>query len=247
MIELAQARLRTLAEELDPAAPAIVVGHVHVFGARIGAERLLTMGADPMYDLRTFDLPHVDYVGLGHIHKHQVLAHATPIVYAGSIDRVDFGEEHEDKGWVLVEIGEKGRARWEFRKIAARPFVTIEAKVETDNATEDVVRSILRQAERLSNAIVRVRIDIPPERSRELREDDIRAQLKAAYHVAPLERTTRAPARGRWGNAGATIQRAAPLDALALYLEHQRVEPARRELLLRYARGLMEQDTQAGA
>jgi|SRR6266508_276535 len=129
MIDLTAGRLKSEAAHLEPGVPAIVVGHAHLFGARIGAERLLTMGNDPMYDPQAFDLPGVDYVALGHIHKHQALRQAPPpIVYAGSIDRVDFGEEGEDKGWVYVEIGDKGHAEWEFHKIAARSFLTIDAK-----------------------------------------------------------------------------------------------------------------------
>ncbi|HEY2595810.1 MAG TPA: exonuclease SbcCD subunit D, partial [Chloroflexota bacterium] len=199
MIDLTRARLRTEAEALDPDVPAICVGHAHIFGAKIGAERLLTMGGDPMYDLQTFDLPSVAYVALGHIHKHQVLNYAAPqVVYAGSIDRVDFGEQDEPKGWVLVEIGENGKAEYEFRPVKARAFLTIEARVESENATEDVVRAIARQAAALEAAVVRVRIDIPPERGHELREDDIRAQLKSAYYIAPFERTSRQRPRSRW-------------------------------------------------
>jgi exonuclease SbcD len=245
MIDLTRARLRTEAEALDPHLPAIVVGHAHVFGARVGAERLLTMGGDPMYDLQTFDLPSIDYVALGHIHKHQVLNYAAPqVVYAGSIDRVDFGEQDEAKGWVLVEIAEKGRVEFAFRPVKARPFLTIEARVESENATEDVVRAIARHASALEDAVVRVRIDIPPERGGELREDDIRQQLKAAYYIAPFERTSHQQPRGRWGAAAAAIQRAGPLEALALYLEHQKVDAPRRETLLRYARTLMTEESE---
>ncbi len=240
MIDLTAGRLKSEAAHLEPGVPAIVVGHAHLFGARIGAERLLTMGNDPMYDPQAFDLPGVDYVALGHIHKHQALRQAPPpIVYAGSIDRVDFGEEGEDKGWVYVEIGDKGHAEWEFHKIAARSFLTIDAKVESDNATQDIVRAIVRRADQLKDAIVKLRIDVPPERIAELREDEIRAELKSAYFVAPFERTARQRPRSRWGAAGAAIQRATPLEALSMYLEHQRVDPERREVLLRYARALM--------
>ncbi|MBV9174886.1 MAG: exonuclease SbcCD subunit D [Chloroflexi bacterium] len=244
MIDLNTAKLRQEAEALDPDVPAMVVGHTHVFGAKIGAERLLTMGSDPMYDLQMFDLPHVDYVGLGHIHKHQALAYATPVVYSGSIDRVDFGEEAESKGFVLVELGEKGRAEWEFRTVDARPFLTIEARVESDNATQDVVRAIAREAHRLENAVVRLRIDVPPERAPELNDDEIRRQLKGAYYIAPVERTSPQRVRSRWGAAAAAIQRAGPLEALTLYLEHQRVDPERRDVLLRYARQLMEPEAE---
>src|SRR5947209_10966582 len=152
MIDLNRAKLAKEAEALDADVPSIVVGHAHLFGAKIGSERLLTMGSDPMYDVATFDVPGIDFVALGHIHKHQALTYASPqVVYSGSIDRVDFGEQNEDKGWVLVEIPEKGKAEWEFHKVSARPFLTIEASVESDNATEDVVRAIARQADKLEN------------------------------------------------------------------------------------------------
>jgi len=242
MIDMNRAKLRKDAEALDPALPTIVVGHAHLFGARIGAERLLTMGNDPMYDMQTFDLPGVDFVALGHIHKHQVLNRTPSVVYAGSIDRVDFGEQDEDKGWVYLEIPEKGRAEWEFRKVRARPFLTIDATVESDNATEDVVRAIVRYADRLEHAVVKLRIDVPPERVGELREDDIRAELKAAYYVAPFERTTRQRPRSRWGAAAASLQRAGPIEALSVYLEHQKVDADRRAVLVRHARTLMGED-----
>ena len=238
MIEMNQAKLRLEAEALDPALPTIVVGHAHLFGARIGAERLLTMGTDPMYDLQTFDLPGIDFVALGHIHKHQVLHYAAPtVVYAGSIDRVDFGEQDEDKGWVYVEIPEKGRAEWEFRKVAARPFVTIEARVESDNATEDVVRAIVRYADRLENAVVKLRIDVAPERVGELRDDDIRAQLKGAYYVAPFERTDApAPAQPLGRRRRRHPARRPDRGARRLYLENQKVDAERRAVLVRHAR-----------
>jgi exonuclease SbcD len=245
MIELNQAKLAQEAEALDPALPSIVVGHAHLFGAKIGSERLLTMGSDPMYDLATFDVPGIDFVALGHIHKHQVLNYVSPqAVYAGSIDRVDFGEQNEDKGWVLIEIPEKHKAEWEFRKVRGRPFVTIEATVESDNATEDVVRAIARHAHQLENAVVRVRIDIPPERVGELHDDDIRVHLKSAYYLAPFERTSRQQPRNRWGSAGTAIQRAGPIEALSLYLEHQKVEVERRTTLVRYAQSLMGEEGQ---
>jgi exonuclease SbcD len=242
MIELNQDKLREQAEQLDPHTPAILVGHTHLFGARIGAERLLTMGTDPIYDPRTVDLPNLDYVALGHIHKHQALSYThPPVVYSGSIDRVDFGEEHEDKGWVYVEIPEKGRAEWHFRKVDARPFLSIDAHVEADaaNATEEVVKAIALNAHKLPNAVVKVRIDVAPERLNDLQDDAIRAQLKTAYYVLPLERTLRQRPRGRWASSSGAIQRASPLEALALYLDHQKVPAQRKDVLLRYARELM--------
>lgn len=242
MIDLNRAKLLDDAGRLDPTLPTLVVGHAHLLGGRVGAERLLTMGSDPMYDLQTFDLPNVDYVALGHLHKHQVLAYQPPaVVYSGSIDRVDFGEEKEDKGWVYVEIQEKGRVEWEFRKVDARRFLTIEASVSSDSATEDVVRAIARQGDALRDAVVRLRIDVPAERVGELREDEIRAQLKGAYFLTPIERQVRQTARERLAGDEVSLREVQPIDALALYFERRQVPPERREILLQYARALMDE------
>lgn len=243
MMEVNREKLLADAATLDPSLPSILVGHAHLFGSRVGAERLLTMGSDPIYDLNIVDLPGLDYVALGHIHKHQTLAYGNPpVVYAGSLDRVDFGEEGEEKGWVYVEIPEKGRAEWQFQQVDARRFVTVEARVQSENATEDVIKAIARQGETLRNAVVKLRIEVPAERLAELRDDDIRAQLKGAYYVAPVERTIRRVARDRWAGVDSSIQQATPLEALARYLQHRDLEPGRLETLLAYARALMGQD-----
>ncbi len=243
MVRLNRERLAELAAELDPSLPTVVVGHAHLFGARVGAERLLTMGSDPTYDLQTFDLPGVDYVAMGHIHKHQAMGYGSPpIVYAGSIDRVDFGEAEEEKGWALVEIPEKGRAEWRFRRVDARRFLVIDARVEGENATEDVVKAIARQADKVRDAVVKVRVEVPAERLGELRDEEIRAQLREASHLAPIERIVLKRARERWGVGSAAIQHAQPLDALAYYLANQQVDADRRDVLLRYARALMDDE-----
>ena len=70
-----------------------------------------------------------DYVAMGHIHRHQNLTHeregAPPVVYSGSLERIDFGEEGEAKGFCWVEL-RRGRADWRFVPVAARKLLTIE-------------------------------------------------------------------------------------------------------------------------
>src|SRR5207244_10317551 len=55
MIDLNRAKLRVDAEALDPRLPAIVVGHAHLFGARVGAERLPSVSIDPRDARQTVD------------------------------------------------------------------------------------------------------------------------------------------------------------------------------------------------
>ena len=91
--------------------------------------------------------PRFDYVAMGHIHKHQVLSQTPPIVYPGSLERIDFGEQNDKKGFVSVEIDAPGadgvrEVRHEFHEVPAPPFLTIKVNADVDFPTEEVLRRI---------------------------------------------------------------------------------------------------------
>ena len=91
--------------ELDPDVPAILSGHVTVNGATVGSERSMMLGQDHVLLSSALGRPQLDYVALGHIHKHQVLRTDNPmVVYSGSLQRVDFSEEDDEKGFCLIEV-----------------------------------------------------------------------------------------------------------------------------------------------
>jgi exonuclease SbcD len=124
--------LEGLAEQADPMLPTILAYHGSVGGAEFGNERSVMIGHDLVIPYSALDVrradgaPAWDYVALGHIHKHQDLneGRQPPVVYPGSIERVDFGEEREDKGFCWVNV-ERGLATYEFVRLPARPFVTL--------------------------------------------------------------------------------------------------------------------------
>lgn len=107
---------------LDPDIPAILAAHVMVEQAVLGAERFLSPGKTFTVPLSLVAQPCFRYVALGHVHRHQVLWTEPPVVYAGSIERVDFGEEKEAKGYVLVDI-EPTETRWQFLPLAHPAYV----------------------------------------------------------------------------------------------------------------------------
>jgi exonuclease SbcD len=92
----------------DPKAPAVLGAHVHVHGSQIGPSLFrLTEQEDVVVE--GADLPQqFDYVALGHIHKPQQVG-AAHVRYCGSIERMDLGEQADQKGVVLVEVGPDGR------------------------------------------------------------------------------------------------------------------------------------------
>ena len=98
-----------------PDVPAILVGHFSVNEASHGSEQNIMIGRDAAMPRSILADPTWRYVALGHIHKHQSLNAdlQPPVLYSGSIERIDFGEEHEPKGFVVAEIGD-GPTTWEF-------------------------------------------------------------------------------------------------------------------------------------
>ncbi|MFM5890170.1 MAG: exonuclease subunit SbcD [Dolichospermum sp.] len=112
---------------LDPSIPTVLLAHLMADNASLGAERLLAVGKGFTLPLSLLTRSCFDYVALGHVHKHQNLnkSNDPPVIYPGSIERVDFSEEKEDKGYVMIEL-EKGKVNWEFCPLPVRIFRTIE-------------------------------------------------------------------------------------------------------------------------
>jgi len=119
--------LREQIDQLDPTIPAVLLAHLSIEGAKTGVERSIMLGNDLVVASEALGVSAFDYVALGHIHQHQVLNAHPPVVYSGSLERIDFGEETETKGFVVVDIDLERerpmRADFRFHPVAARPFV----------------------------------------------------------------------------------------------------------------------------
>jgi exonuclease SbcD len=234
--------IRALAEQLDPALPAVLTGHFTVSGATYGSERSVMIGRDVAVLRSVLADSRWDYVALGHIHKHQNLQPKNDypaIVYSGSLERIDFGEEKEPKGFCWVEVA-KGSTLWQFVEVSARPFKTIVADVrEADDVTMAVQAEVAQHDVR--DAVVRVVVRLRPEQEASLRERDVRAVLKAADTVAAIQKDLERVERARLG--GHSPEGMTPLELLERYLQSKGTSEARTHTLLEHAREIIERDT----
>jgi len=231
------------AAALDSSLPAILVAHVSVSSAKAGSESMMSIGQEPIILLSSVDLPAFDYVALGHIHKQQVLSENPPVVYAGSLERIDFGEENDAKGFYVVDIQTKSGKRrviYEFHPVNASRFLTISLDIKADepDPTATVLSAIKTQQEKVKNAIVRLNISLPSSLEGQLRNNDIKDALKdtQAFTIArDIQRETRT----RLGSRPA--EEITPLDALKAYLETQQIPPERQKTLLEYGEKLINE------
>lgn len=232
--------LHTRAEELDPTIPAVLTLHGTIDGATVGIERQIMLGRDLVLPKSVVALPNIDYVALGHVHKHQLLANHPPVVYSGSIERIDFGEEHEDKGCVLVEL-EKGNTRWQFHKLAARPFVTINVDVRNTSEPQARIADAIGKHE-LTDAVVRVLVEASAEQAAQLRAAEIQQLLDEAkpFHVATIKIDVERGNRSRLGtDSQELLEGLTPRRALELYLRSKNTSEERIEQLLAAADELL--------
>lgn len=155
-------------QQLDAAEPAVLAGHLTVStGTFSGSEKRAIYSTDPVFLPSQLACQPFDYVALGHLHRHQnVNPNGYPsIVYAGSLERIDFGERTEQKGFCVVTIHEKGKTEYSFIPVQTRPFIQIEAHLdEKSDATQQLIDAIKKQP--IDNAIVKI-VYYPPAGSRD--------------------------------------------------------------------------------
>jgi len=235
--QIVSENIQALAAQVDRSVPAILAGHFSVSEAKYGSERSVMLGRDVVVLKGVLADPSWDYVALGHIHRHQELngGQCPPIVYSGSLERIDFGEEKEPKGFCVAEV-RRGACEWKFHEVAARRFVTIDADVRQESAPLEVLLGAIGRHE-AKDAVVRVRVQAQPEQEELLRDADIRRALKDAYFVAGVTKEVQRAYRTR---LGPTPEGLAPAELLKRYLESRGTPPERVKALLERAEAIFE-------
>lgn len=195
--------LRELISQLNSHEPSVLLAHVSMQGASLGYEQSIMLGQDVTVGLDELQASSFDYIALGHIHKHQFVGTNPPAVYPGSPERIDFGEETETKGFVLVDIcrdSSRFQATATFVPLETRRFFTLRIEASGDAPMVAVERAIQREAQRVAGAIVRCFVEVDPGRERAVLVGDVRKRLVAlgAQYVAQVVVESETVSRARW-------------------------------------------------
>jgi len=218
-------RINSWLEEADPSLPTILTAHASVQGAKYGSERSVMLGQDLVLSGSLVRDPRLDYVALGHIHKPQELnpnGHP-PVVYSGSIERIDFGEVEDDKFFVIADV-EKGHTHVEWRKLdGIRPFIDRFLRLEKqENITQQII-SALPAKESLEGAIIRLTLEYPRDWEPLIDEASLGEYTSGAFEFH-LQKKPLIDTRIRLPE-NQTIGSLSPLELLEKYLLASHVDP----------------------
>ncbi len=236
--EKCENRINKFARDIDPELPSVLLAHLTVAGATFsGSEQSTMISRDPLLLKSVLINPAFDYIALGHIHKHQNLNEQgqPPVVYPGSIERIDFGEAADAKGFCLVSL-KKGESSYEFIQTPARRFIKIDVDVRTQVfPVEGILKKIRSHA--IQDAVVRVAYRVREDQKDLVDVRRIYGALGDAFLIAGVTQKAEdiRTQRPRISEDLSTI------EALTRYIEYHPELQTAQEDLEEYARGLIRE------
>lgn len=224
----------------DPALPLILTAHASVQGATYGNERSVMLGNDLVLPGSLVKNKHLDYVALGHIHKKQDLNEGShpPVVYPGSIERVDFGEAQDEKFFAMVEL-EKGKTKVDFRKLEGRRFHDCQIRFSDDEelpSPQELNQKLIKalpSRKDIQNAIVRLVIEYPRDWEALIDEAALREAAQLAFEFHLIRKPVVQPRIRLPG--GQSYSSIPPQELLVRYLESQKEKEKDVEILKQVA------------
>lgn len=237
-------------DRVDHSLPTILVAHTSVQGASLGDEKDLNLGSDFLLSPSVLKDPRLDYVALGHIHKAQNLNgpgpevgdlrqnNHPPVIYSGSIERVNFGEMNDKKYYVIAEV-ECGRTTYWFKELTEiRPYIKKTIVVDDLTNVMEYILDNMPSQEKLKDAVVHINIEYPADAEKFINENEIRAIGSTAFDFR-LTKISRKQTRSRLAQ-DANVANLTNLELLDIYLDSHKNELLDHERLVGMAKKIFE-------
>jgi len=188
--------------------------------------------------------PRLDYVALGHIHKAQDLNEGfhPPVVYPGSIERVDFGEARDEKFFVIAEV-EHGKTLVDWRKLdQIRSFIDCSVELLSQENVSSTLENALPGKNKIKDAYLRLTITYPREWESLIDDQALRKYAADAFefHIIrrpQIETRIRLP-------ENQAVSSLSPLELLDIYWKAGHFNENEQETLNKLAMEILTNNTQ---
>jgi DNA repair protein SbcD/Mre11 len=244
--ERLSAIVQNMIDEADPSLPLVLTAHASVQGAVYGGERAVMLGGDLVLSGSLVKDPRLDYVALGHIHKPQNLnenAHP-PVIYPGSIERVDFGEAADDKFFIIARV-EPRHTEVEWRKLdGIRPFIDRSLRLKDPEDVTGQCIKCLPKASALEGAVLRLVLEYPREWENLIDETALRQYTSGVFEFH-LVRRPMVEARARLAQ-DETFASLTPLELVERYWRTMHIDPPEQKALQALAVQVIEERENPG-
>ncbi len=150
-----------LYNDRDKDLPTIFAGHFSIEDSAIGTEQqTVNRFTEPIIPKSVFKNKNYLYGAMGHLHKYQIVLEKPIVIYGGSLNRIDFNEAKEDKGFIHVVCdGEK--THYKFVKVAAKKFIDLNYDLSKEDEPEEfLIKELESKKEELKDSIVRLYVTL---------------------------------------------------------------------------------------
>jgi len=234
--EMEEAIVRSVQREIgksDSSLPLILLAHYAVQGCTYPSGQEAQSGREVTLSRSLVCDPAFSYTALGHIHLFQDLneGQQPPAVYPGSIERVDYGEAKEEKGFIIAEV-ENHHTEYSFRKLHTRRMYNLQYEAKDPETLQQDLLDLLPSPEKAQDAMIRLSVSYPHAFESKINERELRKSMEGALDFQ-LRRKPIYETRMRIQSED--ISSLTPKDLLAAYCEITKTSDSEKEALCRLA------------
>ena len=174
-------RIRAGIGKADPDLPLILLTHYSVQGSTYPSGQIAELGREVALSRALVCDPAFSYTALGHIHLYQDLneGQQPPVIYPGSIERVDYGEAREKKGFILADV-DNHHTEYTFRELHTRRMFNLSFEAKSAETLQDDLLDLLPSPEKAQDAMIRLSITYPHEFEPMINERELRNRVEGA-------------------------------------------------------------------
>lgn len=156
----------------------ILFAHYYVEGAKIRETSCPEVLPNEFSFTKDMIPDNLDVAIFGHIHLHQSMGKVgnTEIVYPGAVERIDWGERNDAKGFISLSVKERS---WNFIELPVRDMMKINVDVMPD---EEPNEKILGSVGDTAGKMIRLEVTLPEGFRARVSEDKINEKLKNAFY-----------------------------------------------------------------